>query len=201
MLLLCDVFVLPHTVFYWFVVCTPFWKGHFQLSWCESSFGVFATWPSFFFHTLLKHDSAHAIHMNRILGVFGMWAWSRLLSVIAPFHWAALTRFLELTGCLSCLGAKCQKMQPVTEFQMASFQTTCSGTMVMSGQWLTATTDKITFLYHVWPFFKIYLCSLSLCDPVPLTFDRWLHQLPLLEYFVLNAFCPSQTNDHNHAEI
>lgn len=41
-------FVLPHTVFYWFVVCTPFWKGHFQLSWCESSFGVFATWPSFF---------------------------------------------------------------------------------------------------------------------------------------------------------
>lgn len=100
----------------------------------KAALGYLPLGPVFFLHTLLKHDSAHAIHMNRILGVFGMWAWSRWLSVIAPFHWAALTRFLELTGCLSCLGAKCQKMQPVTEFQMASFQTTCSGTMVMSGQ-------------------------------------------------------------------
>lgn len=158
MLLLCDLFALPHTVLYWFAVCTPVWKGHFQLSWCESSFGVFATWPSFFFSIpCWSMIVLTPFTWTHILGVFGMWAWYRWLSVIAPFHWAALTRFLELTGYLSCLGAKCQKVQPVTEFQMASFQTTCSGTMAMSGQWLTATTDKIIFLYPVWPFLDILM--------------------------------------------
>lgn len=148
----------------------------------KAALGYLPLGPVFFSHTLLKHDSAHAIHMN--CGVFGLWAWYRLLSVIAPFHWAALKRFLEFTGYLSC----CVWAQSAKRCSQSLNSRWLNSRPLVLGQWLWVVSDwrqpPIRSLsYILFGLFFIY--SLSLRDPVPLKFDL---KLPLLEYFVLNAF-------------